>query len=275
MPDILYTLFIFSLEKIIELIYIFAFRVSRNPAISVLGVSLAVSVLTLPLYFMAEKHQQLERDIQKKMKSAVDNIRAVFKGDERFMLLSTYYRQNGYHPLYSLRSSISLIIQIPFFIAAYQFIANLEAIKWISFGPISDLARPDSIIKMQNFSINVLPVLMTLINVVSAFIYTKGLLFKDKVQLYGMAALFLILLYNSPSGLVLYWTGNNLFSLIKNILQKIKHPKIIIFILLAISCISLDIYLIFFHRGLLEKRILVAIIAALMPVLPFISKKIS
>ena len=40
-----------------------------------------------------------------------------------------------------------------------------------------------------------------------------------------MAALFLILLYSSPSGLVLYWTLNNLFSLGKNILTKIRYNR--------------------------------------------------
>jgi membrane protein insertase Oxa1/YidC/SpoIIIJ len=32
-----------------------------------------------------------------------------------------------------------------------------------------------------------------------------------------MALIFLVLLYNSPSGLVLYWTCNNIFSLGKNL----------------------------------------------------------
>ena len=101
MLDILYTLLIFPLEMIIELAYVFAYRISRDPGLSILGVSFAVSILTLPLYFMAEKHQQAERDIQKKMKADIDIIKSAFSGDERFMRLSTYYRQNNYHPFNS------------------------------------------------------------------------------------------------------------------------------------------------------------------------------
>ena len=226
MLNVLYTVFIFPIEQIIGLSYTFAFRIFNNPAISVLGVSLAVSILTLPLYFMAEKHQGAERDMQKQMKPEVGNIRAVFFGNERFMRLATYYRENGYHPLYSLRSSISLVIQVPFFIAAYHFLSNLEMINGVPFGPIRDLAKPDSLLQINNFSINILPIAMTLINCAAAIIYSKGFSTKDKVQLYGMAALFLILLYNSPAGLVLYWTGNNFFSLVKNIVQKTKLPII-------------------------------------------------
>ena len=60
-----------------------------------------------------------------------------------------------------------------------------------------------------------LPIAMTLINIIAGAIYTKGFSFKEKAQIYGMALVFLVILYNSPSGLVLYWTMNNVFSLIK------------------------------------------------------------
>ncbi|SCW71408.1 hypothetical protein SAMN02910456_02741, partial [Ruminococcaceae bacterium YRB3002] len=40
--------------------------------------------------------------------------------------------------------------------------------------------------------------------------------FKDKIVLYLSAAIFLVLLYDSPSGLVFYWTFNNVFALVKN-----------------------------------------------------------
>jgi len=270
MTNILYTLFIFPIEQIIELSYVVVFRIFKNPALSIFGVSSVVSILTLPLYFMAEKHQRSERDIQKHMKPEVDNIKAVFSGDERFMCLATYYRQNGYHPLYSLRSSISLIIQLPFFIAAYHFLANLDAIKSVSFGPIMDLAKPDALLTVNNFSINILPVVMTLINCISAVFYLRESSAKDKIQLYGMAAVFLVLLYNSPSGMVLYWTGNNLFSLIKNIIQKMKKPKKVILVLSAALCFLLDIYLLFIHKGLLVRRISLAVFFAFIPLLPFI-----
>jgi YidC/Oxa1 family membrane protein insertase len=272
MLDIFYTIFIFPIEQIIELFYIFVFRICLSPALSILGVSFVVSILTLPLYFMAEKHQRSERDIQKQMQPEVDNIKAVFSGDERFMRLAVYYRQNGYHPLLSLRSSISLIIQIPFFIAAYHFLINLEAIKNVSFGPIMDLAKPDAFLTVNNFSINILPILMTLINIISAMLYLKESSAKDKIQLYGMAALFLILLYNSPSGMVLYWTGNNLFSLVKNGIQKTKQPKLITHILISVFCFLLLPYLLFIHKGLLIKRISLAVIFVLIPLLPFIFK---
>jgi len=219
MLNILYTLIIYPIETIIEFCYVFAFHLTNNPGLSVIGISLAVNFLVLPLYLMAEKQQQAEREKQNQMKRMKDNIKAVFKGDKRYMLLSTLYRQHNYHPIYALRTSIGIFIQVPFFIAAYHFISNMEMIRGVSFGPISDLGRPDSILKINNFAINILPIAMTLINSISVLIYTRGFSIRDKIQLYGMAALFLILLYNSPSGLALYWTANNFLSLSKNVFQ--------------------------------------------------------
>jgi YidC/Oxa1 family membrane protein insertase len=261
---------IYPIEQLIELCYIFAFRITRSPGLSILGLSLLVSVLVLPLYLMAEKQQQAEREKQKQMKRMKDNIKAVFKGDKRYMMLSTLYRQHNYHPAYALRGSISLIIQIPFFIAVYHFLSNLEMIKGVPFGPIRDLGQPDMFIKIKAegpwaYVFNILPFVMTLINLISTALYTKGSSLREKIQLYGMAALFLILLYNSPSALALYWIANNFLSLVKNIVQKTKEPKQVTLALVSELCIFLCVYLIFVHNGWIVKRVSLALFFALFP----------
>ena len=78
---------------------------------------------------------------------------------------------------------------------------------------------------------------MTFINILSAAVYMKGFPIKNKIQTYGMALIFLVLLYNSPSGLVFYWTLNNLFSLVKNIFYKLNDPVKILKIAGIIFCI--------------------------------------
>jgi hypothetical protein len=101
---------------------------------------------------------------------------------------------------------------------------------------------------------------MTVINCIAGAVYTRGFPIKEKVQLYGMAGLFLILLYNSPSGLVLYWTINNLFSLGKNILQKTKNPQKTAFDYLCAWTIVLIIYLLFFRYGSMKRNVFVAVL---------------
>jgi YidC/Oxa1 family membrane protein insertase len=269
--NFLYTIIIFPLVQIIELCYIFVYRVSHNPGIALLGVSMAVSGLTLPLYLRAEAWQKAERKIQKRLAPKIAKIKAVFKGDEQYLILSTYYRQNHYHPVYAMRNTFSLLIQIPFFIAAYSYVSHLGALEGAPFLFIRDLGAPDALIPLGG-GLNLLPVVMTAVNCLSGAIYTKGFAVKDKIQIYGMAVIFLALLYNSPAGLSLYWTLNNVFSLIKNILTKTKYAKRWVYGILCAGAALLDIFVVFFHGGSLAKRLIVCVVASLVFFLPLLKK---
>ena len=237
MLSILYNIIISPLELVFEFVFEILFRIlgqgNSNQGFAVIGVSIAISLLTLPLYRRADAVQQKERDIQKKLSHWVSHIKKTFKGDERYMMLQTYYRENNYSPIMALNGSLSLLLEIPFFMAAYHFLSHLEVLNGASFGLISDLGKADGLIKIGSFSINSLPILMTLIICISSAIYLKGFPVKDKIQTYGMALIFLVLLYNSPSGLVVYWTCNNIFSLVKNVFYKLKNPKKVLW---AMSC---------------------------------------
>lgn len=220
MLSLLYYTIIYPIELLLEICFTLIHRISGNPGIAIIGVSIVISFLLLPLYLRADAIQAEERQRQEKMKFWSDHIKKAFRGDERIMMLSVYYRKMDYHPLYSLRSSISLLLQIPFFMAAYHFLSNLNLLNGTSFLCIQDLGSPDGLLKIGALTINILPILMTLINCIATVIYTRGTPLKDNIQIYVLAGLFLILLYTSPSGLVLYWTMNNVFSLVKNMVLK-------------------------------------------------------
>ncbi len=225
--EMLKTLTIGPLELLYELIFSYAYQITNHLGLSIVVLSLLVNILVLPLYRRADELQTEERKKQQSMEKWVRHIKKTFKGDERMMMLQAYYKEKHYNPIFVLKSSVSLLLQIPFFIAAYNFLSGLHMLQGASFGPIVNLGAEDAMFHIGSFPINVLPILMTLINIVSGMIYTKGHPFKQKLQLYGMAVVFLILLYRSPSGLVFYWTLNNIFSLGKNIVEKIINliPK--------------------------------------------------
>lgn len=244
-----------------------------NYGLSILGLSFIVTVCCLPLYIIAEKWQSLDLSIQKKLEPGIKRIKQTFKGDEQYMILSTFYKQNHYHPLYSLRSSFSLLIQIPFFMAAYSFLSNLEIIKGCSFLFIKDLGNPDNLFSIGTFKINILPILMTLINCISGVIYSKGHPLREKIQIYVFALVFLVLLYNSPSGLVVYWTMNNVFSLVKNIFYKIKKPALVIYIILSvISILGIILLITNILNFDIEYKIVLYFAALFILFIPFIIK---
>ncbi|MDD3403530.1 MAG: membrane protein insertase YidC [Hespellia sp.] len=224
MINILYLIFIAPIKTLLEIVFLLMYRLVGNAGFAIIAVSLVVNILILPMYKKSDKIQEEERAKQKKMSHWIKHIKKSFKGDERFMMLNAYYKEQNYQPLSAVKGSMSLFLQIPFFIAAYSYLSNLSILQGASFGILQDLSKPDQLIQIGSIGINVLPILMTLINWISGVIYTKEAVFKEKAQVFLLGLVFLVFLYDRPAGLVFYWTLNNAFSLIKNIIMK-AMPK--------------------------------------------------
>ncbi|MBQ9977188.1 MAG: YidC/Oxa1 family membrane protein insertase [Clostridia bacterium] len=265
---ILESLLIGPLKLIFEIIFELANRFVNHPGLSIIFLSLVMNILVLPLYKRADAMQEEARDKDMLLSRGVSHIKKTFKGDEKMMILQAYYRQNNYKPTDALNGSVSLLLEIPFFMAAYQFLSHLEVLQGVSLGPIADLSKPDGLLVIGGFAINLLPILMTLINCISSALYLKGFPLKTKIQLYGMAAFFLVFLYTSPAGLVFYWTLNNAFSLVKTIFYKIKNPAKVIKILTAIIGTAAIIFAVFFFNTPHLKRKLFIIFIGLVLWLP-------
>ena len=148
MSEVLFNIIIYPIIQIVEFIFVVAQTVFKNTGFSVMCISVAVTVLCLPLYAVAERWQELERQTQKRLKSGVERIKAAFKGDEQYMIMSVFYKQNHYHPIMALRSSFGLLIQVPFFIAAYSYLSHLEILRGTPFLFIRDLGAPDALLKL-------------------------------------------------------------------------------------------------------------------------------
>lgn len=270
----LYKLLIGPLELLFEVIFVIANRKVSNPAYAIIALSLAMNFLVLPLYKRADAMQAEERDREAKMRPWIDHIKKTFKGDERFMMLQAYYRQNNYKPTHAFKGSVSLFLEIPFFIAAYRFLSGLESLKGISFGPLADLGAPDALIHLGSMTVNFLPILMTVINVVAAAVYMKGMPLKNKITTYGIAAIFLVLLYDSPAGLVFYWTLNQIFSLVKNVFYKFKDPAKVLRILASVAGIVLIALVLIMHPFRSTRIQLMVIILLLCLQLPLIIEQL-
>lgn len=232
--EILYNLLLMPLQMLFEFVFNTSYFFIGNLGLTIIVFSLLINFLILPLYRRADALQEEERRIEQRLSRGVQHIKRTFHGDEQTMMLQTYYRQNGYKPTYVLRGASSLMLEIPFFIVAYRFLSNLDLLQGASFGPIVNLGKPDGMLVIAGTAINVLPLVMTAINFVSSYLFTRGYPRKTKVQLYGMALFFLVFLYNSPAGLVFYWTLNNAFSLVKTVFYKLKEPRKVLVILAAV-----------------------------------------
>lgn len=263
----LYTIIIYPLELIVEIAYRIFEAVFNNPGATLIGVSVTITLLCLPLYAVAEAWQAVERNLQKSMASGVARIKETFTGDEQYMILATFYKQHNYTPLMQLRQSFGILIQIPFFMAAYHYLSNNKELLGQSFLFIKNLGSPDALFKVGSFTINILPIAMTLINIISGVIYSKGHPLREKIQIFVMAAVFLVVLYKSPAALVLYWTCNNVFSLVKNIFYKLRNPLKSFWVMCTAAMIAITVYLLVKGFERVAVFILASVVLLFLPII--------
>jgi len=166
------------------------------------------------------------------MNQEIARIKAHYKGRERYFYVRAIHRQFGYHPIHAVFSSSDLYLQILVFTTVYRYLAQHDALRGTRFLGIHDLGRPDGLF----FGVNLLPILMTLLNVGSAMLY--GADPSKRRQSFLLAGAFLLLLYQSPAGLVLYWTFNNAFSLVRNFVERKLVPALPLRMIHALSRIA-------------------------------------
>ncbi len=193
---------------IIKQFFMFSYGLTHNYGAAIILLSFFISVLLLPVFILIEKAKKKDDVIKRKMQPLVDEIKRVYKGQERYYYLKTLNRQHNYSPFKALVPILSLLLQIPFFIAAYQYLEHLEALQGVSFWFIKDLSLADGFLG----GVNLLPIAMTLVNLITAYFYTRKGSKTELKQMIGVAVAFLVLLYGLPAALLLYWTMNNVFS---------------------------------------------------------------
>lgn len=272
--DGLYNLTIMPIQSILEAVfYIYMRHISFLGVYgAIISVSIVMNFLALPIYNQADSLSEIERNRLSKMSKMLSRIKQTFTGDERFMLSVAYYKEQHYNPLSALGSSLSVLIEIPFFLAAYNFLSHCPELKGAGFWLLRDLGQADALVTVSAFHLNILPIIMTAINVMSATVYLKGMGMRERVQTYGMAAIFLFLLYNSPCGLVFYWILNQLFSLAKNLV--LKHTKKPGDFTYKTICVVLDFAALFFlvarPQASIKRRLLLATFAILFSVAKYL-----
>lgn len=206
--------FVRPIEALLSFLFAAFVGVTGSYGAALILLSVAVTVLTLPLYYLAERWKLQEQAVQRTMARDLASIRRHYTGQKRFYLIRNLYRLHGYKSVYALRTSLGLLIQIPFFFAAYAYLSSFAGYAGSRFGFIADLGRPDGLL----WGVHLLPFVMTAVNIVSSLMYTRLRSVSDAVQLLGLSLFFLVVLYDRPAGLLVYWTMNNVLSIPKNAL---------------------------------------------------------
>ena len=122
------------------------------------------------------------------------------------------YKEYGVNPF---SGCLPMLIQIPIFFGFYAMLGTAIELRNSSFFWVVDLSQPDTITHLLGFPINILPLLMAGTMVWQMIITPKtGDAMQQRI-FYFMPIIFLVFCYNYASGLALYWTTQNLFSIVQ------------------------------------------------------------
>jgi len=215
----------------IEILFLWCLSMTGNPGLSILFLAVSVKVLLYPLTFIAEKWQSQVNKTQAWIQPKINEINKQYSGEAANTKILNLYRDNNISPFFTIKGLFGFLIQVPIFIAVFDVLGESILLAGQPFLFIEDLSKPDQWLELP-FAIpffgsyfNLLPLLMTIITLVSAMSYrdqylTGDLLKDQQLKLYIMAALFFILFFTFPSGMVLYWTCSNLIQLLKSLVIK-------------------------------------------------------
>jgi len=215
------------LEKLLKWLLVVFYKVIPNYGIAIIMLTLFVKILFFPLTKKGSeatlRMQTLApkiKELQEKYKDNPQKLNAE---------MATFYQKEGYNPL---SGCLPMLLQIPIFFAMYNLFNNHFDLRGAEFIPhwIPDLSVPEAIwVFPDNFR---LPLLgwtalrgLPFIYVGSQLIYGKVTQTPGqqsntqmKMMLYIMPIVFFFVLYDVPSGLLIYWIFSNILTLVQQVI---------------------------------------------------------
>src|SRR5215475_9494715 len=202
-----------------------------HAGVAIIALAGAVKLLLLPLTLVAGRLQDQVNATQARLQPGFFAINGDHRGEERTRRTLALYREEGVHPLYTLKSLAGFLIQVPIFIAVFDMLAEDFDLLGVPFLWIRDLSHPDHLARLPGCvpffgcHLNLLPFLMSSIPIAASLRHHSTLLppalaRKQRRNLTAMALAFFLLFYTFPACMVLYWTSTNIVQLLS---QEIGH----------------------------------------------------
>ena len=186
---------------------------------SIIVLTLIVRLLFYPATAKAntsmKKMQQVQPKLQQLKEQYKDNPQLL---NAKMMEL---YRTEGVNPF---GGCLPLLLQLPVFIALYTTLDGAVELRQVPFWWSPDLAGPDTVCHIPlyffDLAVNPLVIIMTVLMIIQQHITPMGGDPMQKKMMMWMPVVMLLLFYDLPSGLTLYWSVSNLFSIIQLLIQK-------------------------------------------------------
>ncbi len=193
-----------------------------NYAAAIIVLTLLIKSILWPVQNKATNEMRKMAALSPKM----TEMRDKFKDDPQKLNAETMklYKEYGVNPF---SGCLPMLIQIPIFFGFYSMLGTAIELRNSSFLWVNDLSQPDTIADVLGFPINILPIVMAGTMVWQMVITPKtGDAMQQRI-FYFMPIIFLVFCYNYASGLALYWTTQNIFSIVQLYLTRNKPLPIL------------------------------------------------
>ena len=125
------------------------------------------------------------------------------------------------HKINPAKGCLPILIQMPIFIALYSaFSESVELWRSPFIWWMTDLSRPDTVYTFHDFlffdkfNINILPLLMAGTQVGAQMTTQMAVDPQQKMMMYLLPVVFIFVLWDMPSGVTLYWTVQNVITIL-------------------------------------------------------------
>ena len=177
----------------------------------------AIIVLTLIIRGLFWPLTQKSNRSMKKMqelKPKIDALREKYKDNQQLIGVKTMelYKKEKVNPL---GGCLPLLLQFPIFIALYWALDGAVELRQSSFLWMHDLAQPDTVGYIMGLPIHPLVIIWAILLMMQQVLTPSSMDPTQQKIMYFMPFGMLFLLYNLPSGLTLYWTVSQIFSIIQ------------------------------------------------------------
>lgn len=200
-----------------------------NGGLVIILLAVVIKLILSPLSIKSAVSIKRSNILQPKIKM----LQEKYKDDPKELnqRIAELYKKEKVNPL---GGCLPLLLQIPVFFALYKVLSTSVELKGASFLWIRDLTQPDTLFRMSipflPNAFNLLPILMTAIQIIQMQLQSmKGAVNpqQSKINTFLMPVIFLFLFYNMPSGLVLYWTVQSLYTIVEQELINLdKHVRL-------------------------------------------------
>lgn len=215
------------LENILKVLLEVFYFLIPNYGVAIILLTILTKALLIPLSKKGTESTAKMSALQPKLQE----LQTKYKDDPEALnnAMAKLYKEEGINPM---GSCWPMLIQFPIFIGLYGLLNKDFSLRGAMFIPgwITDLSIPETIftlpfnIPFLGAQIHLLPILYTASMIFSMKITqsaTSGQAAGSKgmtwFMTYGMSIMFFFILYNAPSGLLVYWTMSNLLAILQQV----------------------------------------------------------